>query len=445
MDKEKTHHLGRGGVFFAILSPSIYNLPMSERYSFDAIPQHKSLEALREEYRRRLDVILDKQLTVENIEVFADEALSETIKLTDEVLTEYGSNPEFQADTTQDTQKQEDDAFSKLNLPDIQEVLQSIIDVKDKIDFLKTYIHTNIEHLDEVITPPQEVQVGAVQEGEGSFIEKRMFPRLLTLLYIIEHDFEISSSDVKVTEGVVTPDMMRKTPYVRVEIADLNRAVYICDEEGNASYVFDTEKLRERGLTLEEIDVDDKRDKNSLISHYPGIGVRLIKSNKWRGRVAGFLKEPIPEIQTGIEVQEEKEEREERSEFGRERKNWPSFDEFQAEVRELYPGEGGVIAWFIEEKKKHPNWYSRPAKLYKDKGWIGWSELVGTDKHLNKDFLPFVDFQDEVRSLYPGEGDIYIHGLEKKIKNIQIGLLPLILNIKMIGKVGQNLLAEKIF
>jgi len=313
---------------------------------------YKSLESLKENFKQKLDGILYKQLTVENIETFAGEALGETISLTDEVLAEYRRNPNVKASpTTLDTKAQEDEAFEILALPNINEILQSIMDVREKIGSLKEYLETNTENINTVITPPQPDRDIHIETSDGSFEKKRMFPRLLTLLYILEHDFDITPDpkNVQITEGIVTPKMMRKTPYTRVEIPGLGRAVYICDEEGNTSYVFDMAKITEAGLTLEEIDLDDKGDKNSLIAYHPGIGIKIIQSKNWRNHIADALGESIPEIQTGIPQEHEREERERVSEF--EKKEFLPFDDFQTEVRGLYKAQGDVKNWYREEQK----------------------------------------------------------------------------------------------
>lgn len=270
-------------------------------------PQHKSLESLKVIFKGRLDAILYKQLTVENIETFADEALSETVALTGDILKEYKNNLNFHAEpATLNTQQEEDEAFAVFDLPNINEILQSIIDIKEKIDSLKIYIDKNTENIDEVITPPQINHNSKIEKGDGSFERKKIFPRLLTLLYILEHDFEIipTPENVPIKEGVVTPEMLRKTPYARAEIPELERVVYICEEEGNVSYVFDAKKLAEKGLTLEEIDIENKGDKNSLIAKYPGIGIRLIQSKNWRDHIATALGEEIPETQKETKIEQ---------------------------------------------------------------------------------------------------------------------------------------------
>ena len=280
---------------------------MPSEVSFNAPSKHKSLESLKETFAQRLSVILSKQLTIENVEVFADEALDETIKLIDDILEEYNKNPNFNArPTTLNIKEQENEALGILGLPSIPEVLERINELKEEIEELKKYINSHKEKINTVITPPQDRRA-EITPGSGTFSKKEIFSRLLMLVYILQHDFDIPPTDVKMKEGKVTPEMMRKTPYVRIEIPSLDRAVYICDEEGNVSYVFDTKKLAERQLTLEDIDVDDKRDKNSLIAYYPGIGVRLVQSQNWRDRMSETLGEPIAEVETRIkeEIEED--------------------------------------------------------------------------------------------------------------------------------------------
>jgi len=91
---------------------------------------------------------------------------------------------------------------------------------------------------------------------------------------------------------------------------------------------------------------------------------------------------------------------------GKEKKIFLSFVDFQKEVRKLYPGKGDVHAWYSAEAKRHLNWPSAPYKTYKETGWAGWSELVGKENFLKREFLSFIDFRQEAKGLYPGKGDV---------------------------------------
>lgn len=365
-----------------------------------AQPEYQSLESLKEVYQQRLDDILYSQLTVENIETFAKDALSKVVHLVDDLLVEYKNNPGvYSQEPPLSSREQEDVACQIFSLPNIGEILAEITKVEDTIDSLKIYLDTRTENIETVITPPQSDRMVEKREGTGDF-KKRIFPRLLTLLYIMKHDFGLTTEDVEITQGGVAPKLMRQTPYVRVKIPSLNRVIYVCDEEGNASYIFDLQKLEEIGLTLEAIDLYDKGDRNSLINQHAGIGMRIPQSKNWRSDMTTALEEEIASLlNQGITKRIGR-----KSEF--EKKIFLPFEDFQTEVRNLYLEQRDVHRWYIEEQKNHKNWPSNPDTFYKNKGWIGLPELVGKENPFKIEFLSFPDFQTEVRNLYSGQGDV---------------------------------------
>ncbi len=265
----------------------------------DAWPSQpqQSLESLKHIFKRRLNIILGMQLTLENAATFADEALAETIKLNEDILREYKNNPNVHARPNLLTETgREDEAFAIFGLDGINKILDHINKIKDSTDSIKTYIKNRVK-VSTVIKPPKEGGANIITGAKSFEKRKGTVQRLFTLIYILKHDFEIelTPENIPIQEGIVAPAMMRRVPYVRVEIPSLNRAVYICDEEDNITYVFDTLKLREIGLTLDEIDLDDKKDTNSLIVKYPGLGVRIMQNENWRSKMTEILEEKIPE------------------------------------------------------------------------------------------------------------------------------------------------------
>lgn len=362
----------------------------------EEIASKKEIENLKEIYSQKLENILNSQLTVENIEIFADNALAQTTNLIDDIRSKYQKYQNIFEPADFNNAEQEDKALVFFGLPDAPGILQSIIEVKEKIDDLKAYIGVNMANIDEIITPPDNRKINT--GNEQRIEQKRMFPRVLTLFYILEHDFDISPTEASIVRGIVTPNMVRQTPYMRVEIPELDRVVYICDEEGNASYVFDAKKIKEQSIILDELDLYSKEDKNSLISRFPGIGIRIKQTNAWRNNITLTLKERI--FETNI-----LENKKPMSEFRRERVEYLSFDDFQREVRSCYLGERNIEKWFWQEKKNHNNWPSKPYKVYKDRGWEGFPGLMGKENLLKKKWLSFEDFRREVRSSYSG-GDV---------------------------------------
>jgi len=270
---------------------------MSEN-PFSQIESQKSIETLKNESQERLHDILHTQLTVENIETFASDAFDQTLELINDLLKEYRNNPNLEGDLTLNNQEQEDDVCQKLELPNIQEILGRILEVEQKIDALKTYLKNPKEQSKEVITPPDHTEeINILNAGAGTFEKKKLIPRLLTLMYLLESDFDIDVQDkerVRIIEGEVADTIMRKTPYTRVVVHELDRVVYVCDEVENVSYVFDTKKLHELGITLDDLDIDGKQDKNSLVDRRSGVGARIAQTPNWRFKLSSYLREDIP-------------------------------------------------------------------------------------------------------------------------------------------------------
>ena len=366
----------------------------------------RSIEVLNQTFKKRLDDILYTPINIENIETFGDKALDDTTTLVGDLLDEYHSNPSLEGNRSLSTQEQEDDVCTKLNLPNIPKILDSIMDVQKRISDLKNKYLKDITTKDtttEVITPTDPSSEDVIpKEGNGSFKEKDLKPRFLTLLYILETDFNLDiSKDVSVLEGQTTDTMMRQTPYMRVTVPLLNRIVYICDEEGNASYVFDIEKL---DVSPETLDLYTKDQKNILIKTHPGIGTRIIQSPNWRTNMSEYLSDELPEPTTDGET-DEKEKPIQRSEFIK--RTFLSFEKFQEEVKAAYfaipeAERIGVDAWYRYKKeyKKHKGWPSDPYQTYESEGWVGFPELIGLENGKKKEHLSFQNFTEEVRSAY---------------------------------------------
>jgi hypothetical protein len=368
---------------------------------------HKTLEQLKTEAKERLDAILYTQLTVENINNFADTALDQTVGLMSDLLDEYRNNPHLEGNPDLDTQQQEDEMCALFELPEISQILERMQEVKDKVDRLKEYLVHSKEQSDKVIMPADHLEEPAIPRADtGTLEEKKLIPRLLTLMYVLETDFNIDISDkeqVQMIEGKVTKDMMRQVPYSRVTIPDLQRVVYVCDEEGNATYLFDTEKLKELGISLDDLDIDGKRDKDALIAMHQGIGVKISQGPAWRARVASFLSEDIVLPDGGVETIREPLDR--RSEFGK-KEPVVSFDVFQREIKEAWGTSsdeerlGGIMGWYKKERSRHSQWPLNPYGTYKHDGWSSWNEVVGERKRRKESFLEFKEFQREVRECW---------------------------------------------
>jgi hypothetical protein len=372
---------------------------------------YATIEDLKVEYKTKINEVLYKPLTVDNIDLFAEDALESVVDIMKNLLEEYAKNPNLNMNTSFDIKQQEDDVCKKLDLPNIPEILENIIAVRGRINDIKKYIGEEKEESEDIITPPQELSRHVIpNENIKSFEKKNIRPRLLTLLYILETDFEIDIKKISITEGRVADNMMRKKPYVRVTIPELDRVVYICDEEGNASYVFDSEILDLNNITVKDLDVEDKGGRDRLINLYPKIGVKIIQSANWRDRMSLYLNDDIPSQDTFIQVSSYEDNNHLstdatglHSEFIKSK--WLSFDDLTTEIRRAYfaipeDRRPSIKDWYKNERKKHTNWHSSLHTYYKDKGWNGFPELLGMKNRLKKELIPFDDLAAEVRMSY---------------------------------------------
>lgn len=343
----------------------------------------ETLESVKEKFSTKLTDILYERLTVDNIENFADVALDKIIYLNSTILEYYKNSGKLEIHPELELKDQEDDAYTQLGLPKVSNILDLIEEKKNEIDKIKDKIKK--EYIDTVITPPQENDGGIIPGGEKGFEKKKLLPRILTLMYILENDLEVDLNKVKIIEGKVRDNMMRQTPYVRVEIDDLERLVYICDEEGNASYIFDTEKMNDKRISPEDLDIDNKGDKNSLIQMHPGIGVRVVQTKNWRDKVKGYLENEIPEVDVAKNMLGEVEEFEGekiQSEFKkREKKLYLPYNVWIEELKDAYEKDKNVVTNFNK-------WYRK--KSEEKKGWC--KSLSGATSVLGKSYQEIFDY-----------------------------------------------------
>jgi len=351
-----------------------------------------SIEELKKLYKERLDGILYRELTPKNITTFAEDVLNDLIVLNEEILDQYKSNPVLVLPTIeQNVQEQENDAYTQLELLNIQEILGVVDEVRTKIKSIEIYIENEAKVVDAIITPPEASGL-KIEAGSGSGIDdKKLVPRLVTLVYLLETDLGVNKESATITSGIVTDSMMRKTPYVRVEIPELDRVVYICDEESNATYIFNTEELEKNGLSLDDIDIDSKVDKNDLIKKYHGIGIRIIQTKNWRRLIFNALSNDV--VVTAQLVEKKT------SEFIMQ--EWLPFEEFKVEVTEAYETDTSdktdIRKWYISyriKNKKEKSWPGVPGKIYNEDGWAGFRDCVG------KKWLSFEEFKIEVMGAY---------------------------------------------
>lgn len=348
------------------------------------------------QFKSKLGTILYTPVTVENISRFADDALEQLIALNEAVVARY--QKECEEAEYYDGEELEDEAYKHYDLENLNTVLTRISEVRDAISAITVYVSGALEQSSTVITPPDPTGPVLEGSGRGTYEAPRKLGRLVTLAYILERDFNLDHTSIRYVQGNTTDSMLRKEPYVRVEIEDLNRIVYVCDEEGNASYVFNTEVLEHLGITPIELDQMSKNNRNALLRITPTAGRRIIQTPEWRSVMATALREPFAETKSTEPMTHSL-----ISEFA-ERPRFLPFDEFVTEVRKAYEAAGsptGTQNWYNQEYKNHKGWPSAPYVTYKEVGWEGYQQLIG--KEVVK-LLEFSDFMTKATKAYEAAG-----------------------------------------
>ncbi len=253
------------------------------------------------DYQARLNSILSTPLTAENIDSYADDAIDSTIELINDIIVD----PHYKWDITlaENKKETEDRILQEVLDTNVEDILNHIIDIKDdinKIDF--KIADSRKSNKDSVYIPPDKTTVNIVTNN-GSFNQIYLLPKAKIALFILENDFEVDLDDPRqfnMNTGMVRPEMMRQTPYDMIEAPELNRAILSCDEIGNRTFVFDTEKLKEAKITTDFLLDATKTELDQIMKDYPKIGQSLVYSQNYADRLKKALAN-IEEQNTNIE------------------------------------------------------------------------------------------------------------------------------------------------
>ena len=88
--------------------------------------------------------------------------------------------------------------------------------------------------------------------------------------------------------------MMRKTSYFLVSALKIDRKMLVCDEGGNASYVFDAKVLKSKGIDDKKLIGATKEELNQWIAEVPEMGKRVFYSKDgFVPRIIEAINQPI--------------------------------------------------------------------------------------------------------------------------------------------------------
>ncbi len=221
-----------------------------------------------------LEAIVDRPLTAESIDSYAEQALNDLVKLVRQVSAAYCGQPAY---FYKNSRELENAAFAYFGLRGIEETLDHIADKAEEINGLNQIIaEANVTN--QVILPPDPNEISIIRDN-GTFQEKITVPRLKTLLFILGNEFQADLQDksqIRITKGAAPKNSLRHSSYYLVEAPVLDRSVLMCDEEGNATYVFVASLLEQEGKSLDDLLCAGKTELNAWIKRRPGLGRKIM-------------------------------------------------------------------------------------------------------------------------------------------------------------------------
>jgi len=223
-----------------------------------------------------LEPILNKPLTVERIDNYADDAVNELIFLLNQKVDDYKSGHNTGG---WDDKSIENAALRFYGLENVSSYLDFLAEKDAEIRGLDKVIKKARQTYRVIVSPDSyDPHVGS---NGGEMAEKKMISRVKTVLFILKEDFEVDVDDERqlfLKEGVVRDNMMRKTSYFLISAPKIDRTLLVCDEEGNVSYVFNNKVLKDKGISEDVLINSTKEELNELIQQTPELGKRVIYS-----------------------------------------------------------------------------------------------------------------------------------------------------------------------
>lgn len=264
--------------------------------------KNNELDALKTEFAARLTAAINEPLTLGNTDTYVDDALEKVIDLVGTVVDKYDAQPgaEWQQLGGANGKEHEDAALKHFGLEDVEGILRNLDDKASQFAVIDGVIAQANESSD-VFVPPDSTPV-LQATGSGTGIEKKgRQPKLENLLFVLMNDFGIDPDDpeaVSIVRGIVNLNMMREEPYYQVTVPGIDKVILVCQEYGNATFVFNGEWVCEQ-VSANRSSKDEsarpltdytKEELSKLIKDNPGQGARIPTKKNFTANLVNALK-----------------------------------------------------------------------------------------------------------------------------------------------------------
>lgn len=218
------------------------------------------------------------------------------------MVAEYDAQPgaEWQQLGEANGKECEDAALKHFGLEDVEAILRHLEDKASQFAVIDRVIAQTNESSD-VFVPPDSTPVPQAT-GSGTGMEKKgKQPKLENLLFVLMNDFGIDPDDpeaVSIVRGSVNTNMMREEPYYQVTVLGIDKVILVCQEYGNATFVFNGEWVREQVSANRPSENEPKRpltdytkeELSKLIKDNPEQGARILTKKNFTANLVNALK-----------------------------------------------------------------------------------------------------------------------------------------------------------
>ncbi len=286
-----------------------------------SITEARTQNALEHEYSEpnpEVLKILQLTLTENNVDLYSQQAFANFINIIEAKKTEF---VQLRPDTADLSGKELEDLMcAYYGMPDVSTTLDEI----NKLDHMS-------HRIDEVLakSPLSKkilVRAGEKQEAKfprassGKEFEKAEITRRTKLLaMVLWQRFGVDPGEkekFKCAQGLMDTEAMRDVPYFLVEINDIapvpdtddkgERIVLICNQKGNATFVFNSLILDELATVAQDLAALSKTELNRIITEYPQYSRRIIdRQDHFTGYLADAIAHPHTEKTTTARATEQ--------------------------------------------------------------------------------------------------------------------------------------------
>lgn len=252
---------------------------------------YPNLEERGKYYQEKLKEIINTKLIVENSAHFLNTLFEKLVTLVEDYRLEYTSHFPVVDKTDREI---EDLAAEEYGIHSVSKLFDILESKRESMKIVDKVIVKNMQTAKSQIIPAQKIEM-PLGKGEGTFDEPEFPRRLETILYILKEDLGIDiENNVTLTEGEVPSEGFREVSYTEVKIPELDRLVYVCNQKGNITFVFDLNVLHQYGIDHTTFRNKNKEELKEIIDKYPQAGASIIHSKYWRDYVVQALTQMIP-------------------------------------------------------------------------------------------------------------------------------------------------------